>query len=592
MPESSETSSSSEFSKLKAVREGKPLLSVSASPKLVVDGKEITADIYRVELDQLIDDHHVVKVTIRELGQVSTKIDFTDVTKYTAFLGKSLSLTVHAEVPSSPQPVEMSFIGLVTRIDLENSVDGVNVVTIIGHSPTLLMDGGIKNAFYSDQSATDIIGSIAGNYQITRGAMDSSQGTLKFSVQYRESDYDYIMRLATGAGLFAYYDGQELRVTKANSKDTEELDWRTTLGAFTLGLGTAPCEFNTQVYNYEQKKTFSQDTKSLTQQAALSEVSKMAPDASKELYGDSGYSSSVKVVDDAQSLDQVLQRDRSRAMGKMIVGRGQSVIPAVATGHCVKISGMDRMDSTYWVTKVRHIVDDSGSYHNVFECTPLDIAFPQYKSSRPDVTNVQMAVVLDNDDPDKLGRIKVQFPWCDSGETPWVRLMTPHAGQDRGWYCLPEIGDEVLIGYEQGSPDYPVVLGALYNKDNSPPSDAVDPDNNVKMFMTRSGNRIVLTDTDGDEQVQIITKDGKNLVTMKTGGPTVIESEGAINIKGGGDITIEGANIKLDSQGEVSIKSAMDTKIEAGVNLSAKASAENKIEGMMVTVKGTPIQLN
>lgn len=584
-----------DYGELRSLRKDEPVLGVMGLCKLVIDGKEISADIYYAELEQFVDNHHIARVTMRERGQQTAELDFTDAERYTAFLGKSMSLVMEAENPvGRPIPTKLSFTGVVTRIDLENSINGINMVTIIGHSPTILIDGAKKNAFYRDQSATDIIGSIVGNYQITKGKSDSSPGTLKFSVQYRETDYQYIMRLATGAGLFAYYDGQEFRVTKASSSDLETLSWREDLGAFSLGLGTAPAEFQTQVYNYEQKKTYTQDSKSITQQSSLSDISKVSPEASKKLYGDSGFSTMATSVADAQSLDKILESDRSRAMGQMIIGRGQSTVANLASGHAVKIEGMKQMDGTYWVTYVKHVCDLSTGfgYYNVFECTPVDVAYPKYKSARPAITNMQMAVVVDNNDPDKLGRLKVQFPWCASDETPWVRLMTPHAGSERGWYCLPEIGDEVLVGYEQGSPDTPIVVGALYNKDDAPPGDAVDDENNVKMFMTKSGNRIVFTDTDGSEEVQIITKDGKNIITMKTGGPTVIESEGAINIKAGGDITMEGANIKLDSQGEVEIKAATNAKIEAGLNFDIKGGPQLKIEGTMVTVKGTPIQLN
>lgn len=568
------------------------LVETSAACVLVINKKRITSDISRVELDQFVDNHHRLQVQLRERGKVSAESDFSDPTTYTDLLGKSLSLTIKPEGGLVDPARELGFIGVVTKIDLQNSIDGLNMVVIEARSPTISMDGGRHNAFYHDQSASDIIGSILRNHPVSLGKTDSSQGKLSFSVQYRETDYEYVMRLAGAAGLFAHYDGKEFRVTKAGTADVEELVWRETLGAFTLGLGTAAAEFNSQVYNYEQKKTYTQDSKSLPQQAALSQVSKISPDASKEIYPDSGFSTSVKAVADAQSLDQALQLERNRSLGRMITCRGQSVVPRVAPGHCVKVKGMNRLDATYWVLAVRHVFDESGKYHNVFVSTPVDIAFPQYRSVRPLITNMQMAVVVDNNDPEKLGRIKVQFPWCESDETPWVRLMTLHAGADRGWVSLPEIGDEVLVGYEQGSPDLPIVLGAVYNKEDKPPADAVGDVNNVKMFITRSGNSLVFKDTDGSEEVHLITKDGANKITMKVGGPTVIESEGAINIKGGGDITIEGANITLKSDGKIEMKSGMDTKIEASANLDTKAGAQLQIQGMTVTVKGTPIQLN
>jgi len=236
------------------------------------------------------------------------------------------------------------------------------------------------------------------------------------------------------------------------------------------------------------------------------------------------------------------------------------------------------------VLSVKHVFDESGRYHNVFECTPLDIAYPQKKSSRPAISNLQMAVVLDNNDPDRMGRVKIKFPWNETDETPWVRVMSMGAGKDHGWFCLPEISDEVLVGYEQGSPDLPIVLGGLYNKDDAPNAEVGDDANSIKAIHTRSGNKIILNDTDGDEQINIIGKDGSKIL-LQAGGPS-------ITIQTGGDITIKAKNIKIEADEEVSVKAGTNMKNEAGANMEVKAAAENKIEGATVTVQGNPIKLN
>jgi len=552
--------------------------------KLVVDGKTIKYDISSIELHQFIDSHHILKVKLREVGQADDSQEISASIPYASFLGKSLSLTITPEGGVVDKARELGFVGLVTHVSLENSVDKINAGTIVAHSPTVTMDGARHNFYYRDQSATDIIGAILRKHPITLGTIDSSSGSLKFSVQHRETDYEYVMRLATGSGLFAFYDGKEFRVVKPSSTDLEELAWRRTLGSFTLGLGTESAEFSAEVYNYEQKKIYSQDSKSLTQQASLSELSRVAPEASKKIYTDSGVSLAPLKVEDAQSLDNILQTERSRAMGRMIRCSGRSIVPTVAPGHCVKVTGMQSLEGTYWVMSVKHIFDESGRYHNVFECTPLDIAYPQKKSARPSISNLQMAVVLDNNDPDRMGRVKIKFPWNESDETPWVRVMSMGAGKDHGWFCLPEVGDEVLVGYEQGSPDLPIVLGGLYNKDDAPNAEVGDDANSIKAFHTRSGNKIILNDTDGDEQINIIGKDGSKIL-LQAGGPS-------ITIETGGDITIKAKNIKIEADEEISIKAGTDLKMEGGANMEAKAAAENKIEGATVTVKGNPIQLN
>ena len=569
------------------------ILGTPASAKLMVDGHELTMEIASIELRQFIDDHHVLKVKLHNPDLLEGGQDVGNDLPYPRFLGKSMSLTVTPHGEQVDESRELSFVGTVTNVDAEYSIHGMSFDTVTVHSPTISMDGAKQNAFFTDQSASDIIGGIIGDYPVTVGETESIEGTLAFSVQHRETDYDYVMRLATGGGKFAYYDGQEFSVTAAGSSEAEELVWRETLGSFTMGLGTASAEFTAQVYNYEQKKIFAQDTKSLSEQSSLSDLSKLSPDASKEVFKKSGFSTTPKVVADAQSLEKILQRDRSRSMDRMINCRGQSNVPAVRVGHAIKIKGMNALDGTYWVTRVYHTFDENGAYYNRFECTPVDLAFPQSKSARGTLTSLQSAEVVDNNDPDGLGRIKVKFPWLESAETIWVRLMTPHAGKDRGWYCLPEIGDEVLVGFEFGSPDHPIIIGALYNKEDSPLSDAVDPENKVKLFKTRSGNQIKITDEDGAEEIAISTKEGENSIVLNMSGPS-------ITITSEGDISIKGANISIEGDEEITLKSGSNMKVEAGGNHETKASGSLKIEGATadlkgqgpVNVKGAVINLN
>lgn len=559
---------------------------------LTVDGNKIKYDISRAELHQFIDHHHTLKVSLREAGQAQAAQDFSSGIAYTSFLGKSASLGIAPQGGVIDKSKELGFVGIVTRVDLENSIDGINTGTVTSSSPTISLDGARRNAFYRDQSASDVIGAILRKYPLTVGTVDSTQGTLKFSVQHRETDYEYVMRLAGENGLFAFYDGKEFRAVKPSSKDVEELVWRESLGAFSLGLGTAQLEYTTEIYNYEQKKIYSQDSKSLPSQAALSQLSRISPDASKSIYPDSGFSASAEKVADAQSVDRILQGQRGHALGRMIVCHGQSIVPTVAPGHCVKIKGMNKFDGVYWVTSVQHVFDESGQYYNTFTCTPLDIAYPQKRFERHPIANLQTGVVTDNNDPDKLGRVKVKFPWNSSDETPWVRVLSPHAGKDHGWYSIPEIGDEVLVGYEQDSPDMPIALGALYNKDDSPHADTGGQDNNVKLFVTRTGHKIEVKDTSGSEQISITTKDGKNQVILDASAPSItVESKGDISIKGQA-ITIKGQSISLESDQNTQIKAGGNLQAEASANLTTKASAMLNIEGTTVTVKGTPIQLN
>jgi uncharacterized protein involved in type VI secretion and phage assembly len=582
-----------------------------------VDQKEIKFNISLVRLDQFVDAHHQLMIRIQQVGKKEAAKDIDDPAQYTQFLGSTITLNINPKGGVVDGSRSLEFIGVITDVQIDNSIDGLNAVLLHAASPTIAMDGAKRNAHFYDKSASDIIGSIVGNYPITVGKIESTKGTYKFDTQYRETDFEYIMRLASGAGMFAWYSGKDFNLGPASGDKTVELKWREDLGAFRLGLGTAPVEFKADVYNYEQKKTYSQDSKSISQDASLSSISKTSPEASKKIFKNSGFSSAPKMVVDAQTLDKTLKNERRKAMGSMIRCVGESIVPELRVGSCARITGMEKLDAQYWVTGVRHIFNESGKYHNTFVCAPLDIAYPgsgpakkdlesgeERKDEAPSVEHIvearkepvvgmHVARVVDLKDPDKLGRIKISYPWLDSEQTAWVRMVVPHAGKDRGWYALPELDDEVLVGYEHGNTDHPIVLGCLYNKANAPMQEAISNDNDVKMLMTRSGNKIVLNDANGGEQIVISQKDGKNKIVLDLSGPSItistdgdvsvkakknitIEADQGITMKAGSDVKIEGANVEIKSSGNI--------KSEAGANNEVTGNAQVTIRGGMVNI--------
>lgn len=571
-----------------------PVIETPADCRIRIAGDEIRHLVSGVELNQFIDDHHVLKVYIKRVARTDSGTDFDDPSTYSNFLSQSIAVTISPTGGTVDSSKELEFIGVITEVSLDNSIDGINRVIVTAHSPTIAMADCKNNALYHDTTASDVVGALVRNYPITVGNMESSSRNMSFVVQYRETDWDFIQRLSAGDGKFAFYDGAEFRLTAASSSDNEDLVWRHSLGAFRIGIGTQQMEFKSTVYNYEQTRSYSSDSSSISRTSALSDLSDLSPTASGEVYGSSSFVESP-VVSDASSLDQVLTTARSGAMGRMITCEGESIMPTVAVGHTVTVRDMaDLINRPYWVKGVKHVFDESGKYHNTFVCTPLDLAFPQASKRSPRITQLQPAVVVDNLDPDKLGRIKVKFPWSGSDETPWVRYVTMHAGSDRGTFWIPELNDEVLVGFEFGDPSRPVVVGSVYNSEGAPHSKTDSEDNLIKLFTTKSGNEIKFNDESGTESIEITSPDGTNQIILTMDGPKItIKSDN-------GDIAIEGKNINLKADEKVTIEAGTDAemtaganmKLEAAANFESKASAAYNAEGAMVNVKGNPIKLN
>ena len=194
---------------------------------------------------------------------------------------------------------------------------------------------------------------------------------------------------------------------------------------------------------------------------------------------------------------------------------------------------------------------------------------------------VVVGIVSNNQDPEKLGRVKVKFPWlAPDDESNWARVVAPMAGPDRGISLLPDVDDEVLVAFEKGDPRAPYVLGALWNGVDKPPSlKDNDADNDLLVLKSRSGHLVVLDDTSGSEKIEITDKTGKNLVRIES-------SSNAITIEADGDISLKAANgsITLDAK-SVTVKTSAEAKVEAGSTLDLKA-------GGTLTVKGTTVNIN
>jgi uncharacterized protein involved in type VI secretion and phage assembly len=208
---------------------------------------------------------------------------------------------------------------------------------------------------------------------------------------------------------------------------------------------------------------------------------------------------------------------------------------------------------------------------------------------------VTVGIVTNNQDPDKLGRVKVKLPirkLSSEGdtETDWARVSVPMAGKQRGMFFLPEVDDEVLVAFLDGDINCPYIIGGLWNDKDTPPETNEDGKNNIRKIKSRSGHQITFNDEEGKEKIEIKTKSGDYIL---------LEDTKKIEIKdksGNNSITIDssGNSVALKGQNSISIKSDTKVEIEAGGNkividssgIKIESSAQLNIKGNMVTVEG------
>ena len=230
----------------------------------------------------------------------------------------------------------------------------------------------------------------------------------------------------------------------------------------------------------------------------------------------------------------------------------------------------------------------------------LDLLLPEPESASraAKVYGVVVGVVTNNQDPEKMGRVKVRFPWLnDTDESNWARVATMMAGKDRGTWFLPEVGDEVLVAFEHGDVQFPYVIGALWNGVDTPPREA-DGKNDERVIKSRSGHELIFGDEDGKEKVEIKTKAGHQVLLDDTSGSekiTIMDKSGSNKI----EIDSAGGTIAFTAQTKISLK-ATDIEITADSGLKMKgaqveitADADLKVQSSaMLTLKGSLVKIN
>ncbi|MGO3183406.1 MAG: type VI secretion system Vgr family protein [Aequorivita sp.] len=212
-------------------------------------------------------------------------------------------------------------------------------------------------------------------------------------------------------------------------------------------------------------------------------------------------------------LDKQVEQQKKAADQKQVILKGSSDNPGVALGKIVKIIGEDENYGSYRITQVTHTANENGRYQNSFEAVSAEMdVYPNTNFNAIPRSETQTAIVTENADPEGMGRIKVQFAWQkrSGGSTPWLRIVTPHSGGDKGFHFIPENGEEVLIGFEGGNAERPYVMGSLYHSGHKPESWKTQM-NDVKAIRTRSGHTIEFNDSNGAESITIIDKNSNTV---------------------------------------------------------------------------------
>jgi uncharacterized protein involved in type VI secretion and phage assembly len=287
----------------------------------------------------------------------------------------------------------------------------------------------------------------------------------------------------------------------------------------------------------------------------------------------------------------------------------------------VKIDGAGPAAGSYLVSEVEHRYDGAGFHtHFVAGAHRPSGLVDTLGGPAPDpgltIHGLVIGIVTNNSDPTDSGRLKVRFAGVDGTvESDWARVLTLGGGAQRGTVFLPEVNDEVLVGFEHGDSRRAVVLGGLFSKKNGLPSSGSGVANSkvdFRRITSRLGHVVELADGDGPAAQHILLQLGNVAhrlrlgadrfdVELAAGKPVTIKSGAAkFEIGADGGITISGKTITLEADKELSLQSKGTAKLtsSAGMNLdagqlelAAKSTASVKGNGA-VAIKGGQVAIN
>jgi len=480
------------------------------------------------------------------------------------------------------------------------------------------MSVGRRNANYVDMKDSAIIESLAQAHGLS-ATVDATSVQNKELVQYYCSDWDFMLARAEANGLLVLVEDGALSVKAPDTGGSPVL---------TVSYGQDLFDFQGELdarfqYGHAQARAWDMKKQAVVQgekagPASLNEQGNLDSQALSKVIGLSCFDLQTGAPAPSETLSnwakaQQLKSGLARLRGRLSF-QGHA---AARPGKLIELKGVGtRFSGLLFVSGVSHRIGDGDWISEVqFGLSPQwfteqpDVLAPAASGLLPGIEGLHTGVVLKlDDDPEGEQRIKVSVPVMQA-ETDgvWARLLQLHASEGFGSFFVPEVGDEVVLGFFNNDPCYPVILGSLYSSKRKPPY-ALAAENDTKAIVTRCKHRI---EFDEKDKVITITTPGKNKVVISDKDKSVLlqdQNDNKVELKPEGISLSSPKNIEikaqgtmtLESTGKLSLKSTADVSVaglnigcEAQIGLTAKGSATAELSASgQTTVKGAMVMIN
>ncbi|MEV4509107.1 VgrG-related protein [Dactylosporangium sp. NPDC049525] len=566
-----------------------------ARPIISVDGRQLEAAVQACVRQVTVDSD--------EGGPDSCRVVFDDPARD---LLRRSGIDLHATVEVSAgrtgeQVGEAVFEGLVYHLGFEYDDRGA-FTTLVAYDGSYGLYNGVHTTTYQNVADSDLATQLARAAGLKVGTITPTSVVHDHLAQVNETHWqlltrrareiDFTVRVVGGALDFMQsaeadgapepgdYQGTD-RLALVPGGNLEQLSAR-------VSAAQQVAEVEVRGWDPEHKRALVATAPARTRSAKLADE----PDTTAGRFGTSRHVTVDLPLTDQAECDAVAAAQAERLASTFVhaegVARGDPRIVAGAAVSLGRTGG--RFDGKVTVSRARHMWDHRG-YRTSFTVSGRHdrslLGLVTGEDRRPGgqpVAGLVVGIVTNVADPDARGRVKLRLPWLsDDYESDWVRVLQLGAGADRGLVLLPEVDDEVLVGFEQGDTRRPYVLGGLYNGVDPPPVEAVDTGAgvvNVRAFRSRKGHEVLFTDTDGTESIAINAAGKKVTLVLDAANKALrIEAEGDVEIHAKG-------NAKVTADKDFTLHGDGKGTVSAGRGLTLDGGSGD------VVVTGTTIKLN
>lgn len=557
----------------------------------------------------------ILNLSIEKEEKIETQSDviFADATQ---LIGKSFEMNVSTIKSSqednnaTPKPAFI-FKGMIIDVAASRSTACSQSANITIASWDSLLQNAPHCRSFENMTLKDIISFVLKPYKEIKSKIQPRfNEKIPYIVQYNQSDYAFISMLAIRFGEWMYNNGQEFIFGELDECPSSAISLEYpggSLMSYSLHQGLNDFAFNHLLVDHYQFGKNNGVIKVSAQGISdgnVNDWTDKAFQASQQRYANSKISAlSAGGFDsgqDDEGADAILNYSlKTEAQGKkteLMTVQGYSKLALLQIGQTFLIrdniqnksgENQDVEQKALKIISINHSFDYNQEYSNNFTAVPVACNYPAYSDADIHaVSPSQRAKVIDNKDTQKLGRIKVQFPWQEVQDkqmiTPWLRIAVPYAGKNKGEQFIPEIGEEVMVGFEMNNAERPYIIGALYNggegKSDEKWASSEEQNgtsNNIKAIRTRNGHTILFNDKGNAGLLEIYDNNNNTYhITLSADDKKItIYSAGEIEVVADGDINVTSkGNIGVNADGNVGIKSKGSISMEAKKEVSIQAS--------------------